>query len=410
MNLSKQTLTSLTTVVAVSILLLAAFFYMTPKFQSPLIIGSMILFILYPYRNASALLHRLFVISVTLFISWISFEVNSSLIPFIVAFIGAYLLEPVVKMLEEKKFHRTLSAAIVVLAIVAGVAIFSTYFFPILFQQLDQVVLQVREWFTVYNIKDQQQFFDFLSSLGISENDSRTFISQQVVPKLESILQSFLYGLLNFLTSISSVAGHIINIILVPVLLFYFIKDMPKFKEGFMSIALRIKPTSLPLLSSIHSIINSYISWQILSGFFVSTTCSLVFSIMGVPYGFVLGVLCGLLNPIPTIGLIICIVLSILTVVIVNPENLFSSILTILITINVIHFVNSYFIEPKVLGEKVGLNPILLFGSLFIFGHFFGIVGLLIAIPTTAILLLFFREWMKPRAITEEFISNENTL
>lgn len=401
MKLSKQVLDSPTSVVAVSMVLLTAFFYFAPLFLSPLVLGAIVIFLLYPYRNTSVLIKRILVSTTILYITWIFFELNFSLVPFIVSFIGAYLLEPIVVRLEKKGLPRYVVATIVVLFIVGVVTFFSIYFFPILFQQLDSIVRQVRDWFTVYSLKDQQQFFDFLSSLGIPEQNARDFVSLHVVPKLETVLQSFLYGVLNLFTSVSVIAGHLINIILVPVLLFYFIKDMPSFQNGFRNLALRIRPTSLPVLQNIHSIINSYISWQIIAAILVSITCSTVFSLMGVPYGIVLGVLCGLLNPIPTIGLIICIVLSILTVIIVNPPNVLSSILTIIITINAIHFINSYFIEPKVLGEKVGLNPIVLFGSLFVFGHFFGIIGLIVAIPTTAIILLFFSEWMKMKDVIE---------
>lgn len=402
MKISKQLSESPTTVVAVSTLVLTAFFYLAPQFLSPLVLGAIVVFLLYPFRQHSVLAKRLLTTSIVLYITWIAFELNYSLVPFIVSFIGAYLLEPIVVRLEKKGLPRFVVATIVVLSIVGVVTVFSIYFFPILFQQLDSVVKQVRDWFTVHSLKDQQQFFDFLTSLGIPEQSSRDFITTQVVPKLETILQSFLFGILNLLTSVSVIAGHLINIILVPVLLFYFIKDMPSFQDGFRNLALRIRPSSLPVLQNIHSIINSYISWQIIAAIIVSVTCSTVFSLMGVPYGIVLGMLCGLLNPIPTIGLIICIVLSILTVIIVNPPNVLSSILTIIITINAIHFVNSYFIEPKVLGEKVGLNPIVLFGSLFVFGHFFGIIGLIVAIPTTAIILLFFKEWMKFKVPDEE--------
>jgi predicted PurR-regulated permease PerM len=410
MKLSKQVLDSPTSVVAVSMVILTAFFYFAPLFLSPLVLGAIVIFLLYPYRNTSVLIKRILVSTTILYITWIFFELNFSLVPFIVSFIGAYLLEPIVVRLGKKGLPRVIAATIVVLTIVAVVTIVSIYFFPILFQQLDQVVRQIREWFTVHSLNDQQQFFDFLTSLGIPEQDSRAFINEHIVPKLETILQSFLYAILNVITSITTIAGHLINIILVPVLLFYFIKDMQYFQDGFHKLAMRIRPSSLPVLQSIHSIINSYISWQILAAIIVSTVCSISFSLMGVPYGFVLGALCGLLNPIPTIGLIICIVLSILTVILVNPPNLLSSILTIIITINAIHFINSYFIEPKILGEKVGLNPIILFASLFVFGHFFGIIGLIIAIPTTAIILLFYKEWMKfNEPIIEEGV-NETTL
>jgi predicted PurR-regulated permease PerM len=101
----------------------------------------------------------------------------------------------------------------------------------------------------------------------------------------------------------------------------------------------------------------------------------------------------GLLNPIPFFGSIASMIIGIIVAIFVDPENALNHVIAITLIVNGLHFLNAYVIEPRVLGSRVGLHPVLLLASIFIFGHFFGFIGLLIAVPTTAILMMFFREW-----------------
>jgi predicted PurR-regulated permease PerM len=101
----------------------------------------------------------------------------------------------------------------------------------------------------------------------------------------------------------------------------------------------------------------------------------------------------GLLNPIPFFGSIASMIIGIIVAIFVDPEHALNHVIAITLIVNGLHFLNAYVIEPRVLGSRVGLHPVLLLASIFVFGHFFGFIGLLIAVPTTAILMMFFREW-----------------
>jgi predicted PurR-regulated permease PerM len=59
------------------------------------------------------------------------------------------------------------------------------------------------------------------------------------------------------------------------------------------------------------------------------------------------------------------------------------------------HFINAYLLEPNIAGKMIGLHPALLIASLFVFSGLFGFLGLLIAVPLTATLVMFFNDWLK---------------
>jgi predicted PurR-regulated permease PerM len=133
-----------------------------------------------------------------------------------------------------------------------------------------------------------------------------------------------------------------------------------------------------------------------------------VFTIAGVENGILLGILCGFLNPIPYIGLIASWILSTLIIIVIGPEDMIFQIIVVIMTVNIIHFVNAYFVEPNILGKRIGLHPLILIASLFLFSGIFGFLGLLIAVPCTATLMLFYNDWKLK--INEERMQEENMI
>ncbi len=87
-------------------------------------------------------------------------------------------------------------------------------------------------------------------------------------------------------------------------------------------------------------------------------------------------------------------IIGILTILIVDAPNTFQLIMVVLIVINSMHFINAYLLEPNIAGRQVGLHPVILIASLFVFGGLFGFFGLLIAVPLTATLMMFYRDWL----------------
>jgi predicted PurR-regulated permease PerM len=197
----------------------------------------------------------------------------------------------------------------------------------------------------------------------------------------------------SLLTNISTIANQIINIILIPILLFYFIKDFRRIVNKIKSILETNNQKLLYDIRRIGKILRKYISWQITAAFIVATVCTFFFSFFELPYPTVLGIICGILNPIPYLGFIASMIISALTVLVVGTEDVVMQLLTVVSVISAMHFINTYLLEPNIAGRMIGLHPVLLIASLFVFGGMFGFLGLLIAVPLTATLMMFFNDW-----------------
>lgn len=370
------------------------FLVLTELVSSPLILFLIAFFIIYPYRQRSFFARRILQLNWALFILWMLIDLNSAVLPFAFSFILAFLLDPIINAMERLKIRRWL-ASMIMLAIIGGIlATVAIFVFPSAYAQLDQVTKEVSR-FVVQTTKylESRQFYSMLQSIGIPKETVKQLVQDQVMPKAETLFSSVMDALFALLTNISLIAAQVLNLILIPIITFYFLKDLPSLKS-FLRKILGIKnPEALSMLEKVSDILKIYVGWQVIAVIWIGAAASLLLSLFNIPYAIVLGVMFGLLNPIPFFGSIASMIIGIIVAIFVDPEHALNHVVAITLIVNGLHFLNAYVIEPRVLGSRVGLHPVLLLASIFVFGHFFGFIGLLIAVPTTAILMMFFREW-----------------
>lgn len=392
----KNQQTSLIIAIILSIAALTGFIIQTNIIAIPLVLILLTMFFIFPYRHESSFVRRFLLLSLILFSGWLLSDLKSALFPFIVSFFIAYLFEPVISALNKKGFPRWAAAMSLILVFFAIVSLVAIFVFPIVFSQLDDAIKQVSSMInSAADYLDSRKFYRMLAKMGLPEDKLKILIRSEFIPKLEGIFTIVLESLMSLLTSLSGIATQVINAILIPILSFYLLKDFDKLKNLITSILEKKNVKLLSDLGRINKILRKYISWQILSATIVATFSSISYSFFALPYPVVLGLFCGLFNPIPYLGSFASIIVCSLIVLIVSPENIWTNILVIVITINALHFVNAYLLEPNIAGKQVGLHPAVLMASLFVFGGMFGIIGLLIAVPCTATLMMFFNDWRK---------------
>ena len=113
---------------------------------------------------------------------------------------------------------------------------------------------------------------------------------------------------------------------------------------------------------------------------------SVSFSIVGIDYAVIIGLISGFSNLIPYIGAVVAFILSV-SVGLLSGEPIMALYAAIIVL--VLQQIDSVFIVPKVVGKSVDLHPVLVLLALSVFGTLFGIVGMIFAVPITAIIKLF---------------------
>ncbi|MBI5323855.1 MAG: AI-2E family transporter [Ignavibacteriae bacterium] len=381
--------------IIVSLIALTVFLFDTKIVNNPLVLILLSVFVLFPFRKESQFVRRLILLISLIFIGWLLADLGFAILPFAISFLIAYLLNPFINKLKEKNIPRWISALVIDLLFIGIISAIAIYIFPIIFAQLDDALKKISTLVTsVSKDLDERSIYKFFSKFGFDKKVFRGIIQTEFVPRLEGILSGILHAFLEFLTNLSLVATKLVNVVLIPVLLFYFLKDFQKIRDLVRKILEQRNLKMLNDLKRIDIMLRKYIGWQITAAFIVGTVCSVFFTIFNVPYSIVLGMLCGIMNPIPYIGLFASMVISIITIIIVDPPEMFQLILIVLIVINAMHFINAYLLEPNIAGKQIGLHPVILIASLFVFGGLFGFFGLLIAVPLTATLMMFYKDWV----------------
>ena len=401
---------SVVAAIVLSAVTVATFILQTKLLESaagPLILFAIVCFVLLPYRSEYPFVSRFLILSSLLFVLWFLSELGIILLPFVLSFFIAYLLDPLVTKLSSWKINRTLVSLFIILTILSALVAVSVFFFPSVFEQMNDVIRRISSMVTTATQKlESRQFYKWLETFGLSAENAREIVQKELAPQVERASQVILTGILSVLTSLSSVAAQAVNVVLIPILSFYFLNDLPRLKRLLESILQPRSRRVLHDLARINDIVRAYISGQIISALFVGTMATIAFMIMGIPYGIVLGVLCGLLNPIPYLGILASLFVAVVTILLVNADNSFMQIIQVALTINVLHLITTYIIDPRVTGSRIGLHPVMIIASLFVFGHFFGFLGLLVAMPATAVLMMYFSDWRKRQVLANELLEN----
>lgn len=165
-----------------------------------------------------------------------------------------------------------------------------------------------------------------------------------------------------------------------------------------MMIPKKRREQSVLFYHRVDEILGRYIRGTTIIAIIDAIMVSIGFWIIGIQYPLVLGILSGLMFFIPYFGF-----LTILSVsAFVASLSMGAIALPVITTVSylaVLHIIEVYVLTPKLIGGKIGLHPVLLILSLFVFGYFLGFIGLLIAIPAAAVLIVSVKEWETNRKI-----------
>jgi predicted PurR-regulated permease PerM len=205
-------------------------------------------------------------------------------------------------------------------------------------------------------------------------------------------------GVFNVVTGVSSLALHVINAVIVPFLVFYLLLDYPSITRRFLGFVPTGRRDRLAArLGKVDSVLGRYIRGAILVALIQGTISTLVLWFIGVRYPLVLGIMTAILNFIPYLGLLTTMLVASI-VAVLSGEPALARVAGVVVLYFSQKLLEATVLGPKIIGAQVGLHPVLLILCLLVFGYFLGFIGLLIAVPATALLVVGLNEWQERRA------------
>jgi|DEB0MinimDraft_10_1074344.scaffolds.fasta_scaffold32241_2 predicted PurR-regulated permease PerM len=336
-------------------------------------------------------IEKLFLPSLIIFaIIWFLFTIKSILSPFIFSAIIAYLFNPIIKNLEFKKIPRSISSFLIIILFFAILTVIFTNLLPILFQQLVQFLKQL----PLYVDNLLIVFSDFV---GLSSKEE--LVSQNNLSQLLSFSDN-IFG--NIANSTNMAIDVVAAIAITPIISFYFLKDwnkVIKFIDGYLPS--KYKKNIKKIIIEIDEIISKYLHGQLSVCLILGLIYAISLHHLELNYGFLIGFVTGILVFIPYVGMLIGVVASYIIALFQWGFSPYYFALIALIFI-VGQVAESNYFTPKLVGGQIGIHPIWIIFGLFAFGILFGFVGLLLAIPFTAIskiLLQHFGEFYKKKYV-----------
>jgi predicted PurR-regulated permease PerM len=367
--------------------------YTVRDILSPFVLLLGLVYLLYPWRE-DPVPGRLLRLAGGLFVLWFAVTLLGILAPFFIAFLLAYLLNPLVVRLESRRIPRWFASLVAIMLLAAlGIAA-GLFILPASFRQFEGILTALRSIVTEFMaFVHSGAVGAFAEQYGIDGQRAQEFVTGQVTPKVEQLLLTLFQGLFGVVSGISGVVLQIINIIIIPFIVFYLLKDYPAVTARLRSLVpRRRREESERIVRRVDEVLSSYVRGAVIVAAIQGAIAFIGLWFLGVDYSLVLGIMTGVLNFIPYVGLLTSLVVASIVAVFSGGPVLVkvAGVVTLYLAQKLLE---ATVLGPKIVGTQVGLHPVLLILCLLVFGYFLGFVGLLIAVPATAVMMTFVGEW-----------------
>jgi len=336
-------------------------------------------------------------LAILVFIFFLINRLSGALLPFLIAWLLAYLLQPIVKLFQVRLRMKSLLLSIIcTLTLIVGCLIGIFWFLtPMVANELSKLSELIGIYAKGINVNTllpvawQDDIRYYLSHLNL-QSIMRDQNVMEVVKKLTPELWNLVNSSLNFVLGLAVVI--IVLLYLVLILLNY-----DKLSVGlFKIIPPNYRTLVTEIILDIESGMNRYFRGQALIALIVGTLFSIGFSIIHLPLAIVLGVFIGFINMVPylkIIGIIPTATMGLLRSV-ETGQTYGSVLLGIAIVFISIQVVEDLILTPKIMGKVTGLNPAIILLSLSVWGSLLGIVGMIIALPLTTLIMSYYKRFV----------------
>ena len=303
----------------------------------------------------------------------------------IASIIIAYALNPIIDKFERMNIKRYYGVFIVYLSIVALIIILAFTVIPNSGREIRRLVSNLPMYFEqLSDIIDNfyTRYYSTLGDLPPIFQGIESIIMDNIV-KLENLISD---SLTSFVGVIIAVASKIVSIILAPILVLYFLVDKEYFK-GITKKLIPIKYRSdiLYLASIIDTSLKQFIKGRLLMSLYAGVMTTIMLLILRIDFPFVIGFITGLADIIPYIGPFLGYVPAVFFAAISNGKSIPIKALWVSVFWVLIQWTENNLVAPKIIGENMGMHPMIILLSIIIGGGVFGVFGMLLSVPIVAI-------------------------
>lgn len=319
------------------------------------------------------------------FLAIVLWGLGDALGPLVVSFGSAYLVFPFIKKLEQKGVNRNH----------AVMGVFTTFlivFVALMALVIPKLILDAREFMqelpanTTRAIEKIETVGSKLGyEINLSQEGIKGYIEEHTSELSGGMVKSLSRGLFVAFSGVTKWLLAILNLFLIPLFFFYVINDYEKISSGIKSfVPMSLQPKLSHYLSLGNRVLSGYIWGQLMVALVLACLYALGLTVVGLRFGALIGIAAGLLSVIPYAGFTIGFGTALL-MGFANHGGV-ALIIGIVAVFVVIQILESIIVTPRLVGNKVGLSAFATMLALIIGGNLAGLPGMLIAVPTAAIM------------------------
>lgn len=308
---------------------------------------------------------------------WFFYAVRSILTPFLLGFFIAYVLHPLVDMLEKKNLPRGFAVAVIYIFFSAAAVAVLFFALPAVIRDLNSLADVIPQYTAIV----QKLVEDFQTGYSrVTIPDSIRAVADGVIGKIEKTTMNIVQGMANGIVMLFS---QTFNLALAPLLSVYFLMD---YKEmGYKALKVlpsRYRTGAVLIAQELDAVIIKVIRGNLLVAALVAILTTIGMLLVGMDFPLLIGILAGITNFIPYFGAIFS-AIPITLLALLKSKWLAAYVLGIMVLIQQLE---GNIISPKILGGCIGLHPLVIIFALLAGGSLWGFTGMILAVPLAAVL------------------------
>lgn len=338
-------------------------------------------------RNTKTVGRVLLITALAVLLFFVRKDLIATLMPFLYSAILAFLLDPLIIMLEHKGVRRVWSTLATVLLVFLLLVLFSILFVPSLIRDLSLMLKNLTGGMNNLKVMldEMMRWLGDMFGDAVDIDSEFNEVSSQGIKLLKDLL-----------TRLMSSLGSLIDILLVPVITFYLLKDKAEIFKAFMSLFSQARKARLQLLGAeIRRLLRGYVQGKIIISALVGLMIGLGCLLLGLPNALTIGLVAGVFDLIPYfgpwLGGILPVSIALLSLAPIKA-------VWVVLLILVVQQAESGLITPRVISHRVGLHPLVVMFSVLFFGAVMGIPGMVLGVPIMTVLISLIKYWRNAQA------------
>jgi predicted PurR-regulated permease PerM len=334
---------------------------------------------------------------------WLLGYLSDVLIPFAVAFLLAYLMNPLVSWIEKRVRHRTVSVFLALLLVIAAAAGAGSLVIPAMAEEIGQMGQLVSRLAKDAALAERaaryvpEDLWASIKDMAARKDVQEIFRTDSLWSFLEAAARKLLPGVWGLVTGTAGFLMGLIGLSVIGLYLVFLLIDYGRISQDWKELLpAGYREPITEFVSDFESAMSAYFRGQAA----VAAICGVLFSVgfflVGLPLAILLGLFLGLLNMVPYLQILGAIPAVLLALVhaVETGASVWAVLGLVALVFVVVQVVQDAFLVPRIMGKVTGMNPAMILLSLSVWGKLLGLLGLIIALPMTYLLLVYYRRFL----------------